>query len=209
MVQIIEEQPTFSQRLGRGLGGALHEAGTAIPEYFQKSQEEKERQEDIRKRKSAMKKYGEMLGIEEFEEFDPSIQKEIVGKQLQGKGKETEDKLAPFEGALETIQDMRNLTKKGTVGLMSGFQTWNPEVRKDREKYRTLGNSLISYASSIPIRNRQEFEELTGNLNNPDISIAGLQGTLDAMEAIIKRNMKQFGETSNKKERPPLESFVR
>ncbi len=66
------------------------------------------------------------------------------------------------------------------------------ETAKHRGEYQTLGNSLISYASNIPIRNRQEFEKLAGHIGDPNITDAEAEGILDGLERIINNSLSGY-----------------
>ena len=88
---------------------------------------------------------------------------------------------------------MRNLRKKGNLGRASGLAGFfGGETSRDRGSYQTLGNSLISYASNIPIRNRQEFEKLAGHIGDPNITDEESMGILDALERIIQGSLNQY-----------------
>ena len=120
-------------------------------------------------------------------------QKNTAAKESDKKREENRKGIAPLQGALETIAEMRKLKSRGNIGLFSrGKAIYSSDVRKDRTQYSQLGKSLIQMASAIPIRNQKEFETLAHDLYDPNISDAGMEGILDAMENIIKRNMKEF-----------------
>lgn len=130
-----------------------------------------------------------------------------------------EENMGPLEGALETVDQMIKLGKKGNLGLTTGLRKiFSKETRKDSAEYQRLGKSLISFASNIPIRNKQEFETLARDLYDPSINDASREGILNAMKKIIQNTMKGFVSPEEedslnanpmKKERPPLESFIR
>ena len=134
------------------------------------------------------------------------------------KGKKEED-LKQYEGALGVVDQMRNIREQGRLGRTSHLTQYLPfasSTRKDIGEYTTLGNSLISYASIIPIRNRQEFETLTGKLNDPHITDAEAEGVLDGIERIILSSLGESGSKSgtrskstSKKEKRPLGDFER
>lgn len=122
---------------------------------------------------------------------------DLSGKTAETKRKqstENKEKLAPFEGGLKTIADMRALGKKGNLGKTWTRGFFGGEEAKDRGQYEQLGKSLISLASNIPIRNQKEFETLAHNLYDPSVMDSEREGILDAMESIIKRNMAPFEE---------------
>jgi hypothetical protein len=158
----------------------------------------------------------------ELQEMSNFSKKEAKGEELAGKYRE---KIAPFQSGLQTIQRMRQLGKGGNLGRGSsvlGF--FSEQGNKDRGEYETLGKNLISLASTIPIRNRQEFETLAEHLYDPSLPDARREGILDAMERIIQQNMSAytsgvempqsqqmpgFINHGQKKERPPLTSFMK
>jgi len=121
------------------------------------------------------------------------LMQEMQGRQqAQAKQQQTQ---APLQNALKTIARQRELLKSGSVGQMLGFgsrktgSTFSKEGRKDRAEYERLGKSLIQFASSIPIRNKAEFETLAKGLYDTDVPIPELEGSLDAIERIVKQNL--------------------
>ena len=116
---------------------------------------------------------------------------------------ERKEKLENFQGAIDSVTKMRDLRKKNNLGFGSSVTGLiNPEVRKDRGEYETLGNSLISYASNIPIRNKLEFEKLAGRISDPSITDSEAEGILDALESIITNSIKSY---TNPKDIKPLD----
>jgi hypothetical protein len=146
------------------------------------------------------------------QKYDFESQK--MGDKLAGKSQE---KIAPFQAALETVSEMRKIRKKNNLGRGSSIMGFfGGETAKDRGAYQTLGNSLISMASTIPIRNKTEFETLTGKINDPDITDAEAEGVLASLERIIKQNMQQYmtedqpqGSQGAQPQKKPLTSFLR
>lgn len=234
MVQIIEENrrpqrqhsPSAADRLKNALAYGIGVAG----ETYVKEHERKENEQKREKRRSAASEYLDMdlpegLGDEDLREI---LKSGLIGKresELQREkyefesGKDIREKTAPFKNALSVIDKMRQLRKKGNLGILSSVQgLWNPETLKDKGEYETLGNSLIQFASSIPIRNKQEFEKLAGHLGDPNITDARAEGILNAMEELIQGNLNQYqmGEEEesvrsnvNTSKKPPLTSFIR
>lgn len=155
-------------------------------------------------------------------------------RRQEGKKAKTKylENLAPFESALETLDQMEKLGKKGNLGIGTKVRgVYSPETRKHAAEYERLGKSLIQYSTNIPIRNRQEFETLAHDLYDPSINDASREGILSAMRRIIVNSMRQFeapeerggretemgevtvptqaGASRTSKERPPLTSFIR
>lgn len=142
-------------------------------------------------------------------------------KALQKEQKKTAEDIKSFQGALSIVEEMKNIRKKGNLGFnivgpaSTRAKIFRGETAKDVGRYETLGKSLISYATSIPIRNRIEFEVLAEKLYDPNISDEEAYGILDGMKQIISNSLNSIqGEQTltqeqPKKERPPLTSFVR
>lgn len=116
---------------------------------------------------------------------------------------EKKEKTSKLDTALKSVKTMKNIRKKGNLGIFSKAKgILSSQVRKDRGKYVTLGNSLLSFASSIPVRNRLEFETLTGKINDPNITDAEALGVLESLEDIIKGSMNSYENDENLVENP-------
>lgn len=234
MIQIIPERKkkSLSQQFAQAFGSIGQNLPDMLGEY-QKHQQMQNQSEAAKK-----------LGLDP--DLNPELQKMIMQYQLMGgledkksenqlnllsqqqqfkqdeaardlKGKR-EEKLAPFQGALDTINEMKSIGKRGNLGWGSGIKSYfDGETAKDYGKYEQLGKSLISFASTIPIRNKSEFETLAHKLYDPSIQDAEREGILDALADIIKRNMNIYSEQNQKegfeslntKNKPPLQSFER
>ena len=149
--------------------------------------------------------------------YDPKQRQQIVASKLKGEGakgeREREESLHDYEAAADTVNRMREIRKKGNLGRGSSvFGYFGGETAKHRGEYQTLGNSLIQIASTIPIRNREEFKKLAGSIGDPDITDAEAEGILNGLEKIINDSVEKFGGTEKgqvKEKRPPLGSFKR
>ncbi len=122
------------------------------------------------------------------------------------------EKLKSTESALTTVHQMRKLRSKGNLGRGSDYRKFfGGEPAKDYGEYEQLGKSLISHATTIPIRNRLEFETLAEKLYDPSINDAEAEGTLNAMEKILTDALRDqetgLVETEIKDQRKPLDSF--
>lgn len=152
---------------------------------------------------------GEDLSDEEMGMFTPEEQLAIakhnqVREQQERKlNTDREGKIAPLETALETVDEMRKLRKKGNLGRGSGIiGLAGGETARDRGKYEQLGKSLIQYATNIPIRNQLEFETLAERLYDASITDAEAEGVLDAMENIIKNSLRGVQGIENQTKQP-------
>lgn len=140
-------------------------------------------------------------------------QREMEAEKLRGNQQE---KIAPLQAGLETIQKMRDIGSQNNLGRGSAFfGLAGGQTAQDRAMYSQLGKSLISLASNIPIRNQKEFETLAHDLYDPSLPDSAREGILQAMEAIIMGNMQQFqndqsmNNNTQSNNRPPLSSFMR
>jgi hypothetical protein len=234
MVQVIQSNRQKPVSVAQQLVGGALEGGMSALEKFQgmKRQEQTMQQEN-----EAAKRMGiDLSGIQDpkmRQEFVSSLlqgkqneqqnmfksqenekqfnrESKFKADQLAGKQQqENQEKVIPFQNALESVNKMKQLRSKGNLGRGSaaiGF--FGGEIAKDRGEYQTLGNSLIQFASSIPIRNKEEFEQLAGRLSDPSITDDESEGILSALERIIQGSLSgvsgQNGKISNKQNRPPL-----
>ncbi len=233
MVQIIAANPkprrrTFGEQLSEGIEKAIPMAQKYYDEYQDQKLDQAARESE---NKSLMENYGiNVSGL------SPEMRKNVVAEELKGRNKlnlleaqnvaksqnitpqqeKNQQELKRLTGALGVIDEMEEIGKGGNLGLGTTFQqAISPKAREDAGKYETLGKSLISYASSIPIRNRAEFDVLAEKLYDPSISDSGRKGILDGMRKIIQNSIDAFGIEeedeipSKNKKRPPLSSFMR
>jgi len=126
-----------------------------------------------------------------------SIQKEIVKWQASP----DQNKMQPLLTGLDIVSRQRDLLKKGNLGPKVAFtgtgrkagSTFSKEGIKDRAEYQRLGKSLISLATTIPIRNRLEFETLSQGLYDPNAKQEEIEGALEGMQRIIQNNLGATG----------------
>ena len=228
----------FSDALGVALEGgsnmlsqqqqaeALRSAGIdpRLPPEMQKLFYQNQLAGNLEKQKGQQGFDNDLALQRERNSFQSNLQKEKLDSQRQMeadklKGNQQE-KIAPLEAGLETIQKMRQISQGNNLGRGSaalGF--FGGQTAQDRAMYSQLGKSLISLASNIPIRNQKEFETLAHDLYDPSLPDDAREGILQAMEAIIMGNMQQFenGQSMNnnpakssvKNNRPPISSFMR
>ena len=218
-----------AERMGR-LQSALNPYGGFGQKAFQNrmqveqqmyQEKETKKQESLQKKKSPILSkalQGQELSPEEQELFTPEEQFSIakhnqLRQQQENKINDARNqKIAPLESALDTVNEMREIRKKGNLGRGSSIIGFSGgETARDRGKYEQLGKSLIQYATNIPIRNKLEFETLAERLYDASITDAEAEGVLDAMESIIQKSLKGVEgsersssekRASNKSERP-------
>ena len=122
-----------------------------------------------------------------------TMQQKQQEKQQQNQLK-TQEKTAPIMQGLKTVERMREIGKKGRLGVGSGLMgLGGGKTAQDRGEYEQLGKSLISLSTNIPIRNKSEFETLAKKLYNPSLTSGEREGTLKAMERILQGSLAQYG----------------
>jgi len=95
-----------------------------------------------------------------------------------------------IKAGIQTVKEMRDIGKKGNLGVGTGIRkVFSGEAAKDAGTYEQLGKSLIQLSTTIPIRNKLEFETLAEKLYDPSIRDAEREGILDAMENILNRSL--------------------
>ena len=218
------EEDFLSQLMG---GGRQQPAGKEVEDF--EETEETPRQGGFDPSRWSDKQINQLRAIKSKSPKAQTVsnlaQQEYDRRQETKKAKtKYQENVAPLEGALETLGRMEKIGKKGNLGIGTSVRgVLSPNARREAAEYERLGKSLISYASNIPIRNRQEFETLAHDLYDPSISDASREGILSAMKRIIQSSMSQYeqpGEEEggmearqprqpSKQERPPLTSFLK
>lgn len=174
MVEIIEEnvQPSFADKLFRGLGQAAQGAAVGIPMAFgQKMQTEKENE--------ALKKMGiDLSGI-----ADPETRKIL----LQGFTKKKQEDTNVKNQAIRSIGDMREIIKKGHTGL-NIFNMITSEGRADRAALDTAALNLERLAADMVGKgtlSQQRFKYLKERLPSGFKTDAENEAILDEWEKIL------------------------
>ncbi len=213
MVEVLESNPSFSQQLGRELG----QAGGNIASQFVDTMN---RRKQMRQENEASKRFGaDLTGIN-----DPKLRQIIIQNQLKGQAANA-GKSESSHSALQIIKRMRDIGAKNNLGRGSGFAGFfGGETAKDIGEYQQLGKSLIQYATTIPIRNKLEFETLAEKIYDTSLTDSERAGVLDAMERIISGSLQEHGGSMTSmdmqrqagpqkrtipSDRPPLTSFYR
>lgn len=153
-------------------------------------------------KQNAFKNY---LGAKEFEKAQKTLEetqsankkkqeqrdRELdIKEKAQKKTNKELEKANAVKGGLQTVKEMRDIRKKGNLGVGSNItKMFGGETAKDFGTYEQLGKSLIQLSTNIPIRNRIEFETLAEKLYDPTILDKEAEGVLDAMENILNRSL--------------------
>ncbi len=213
MIDIIKEnrKPTFGQKLSEGIGRGI-EGAQRLADEMQAEKKQAARREQIKNLTGMELDDPDLQKIafqtqmdRELKEDEYSYKAKEAAEKLKG---ENEAKRTPLKGALSSIDEMMKIRRKGNLGL--GVGLWSSvgrgETARDKGSYETLGNSLISYATSIPIRNRVEFEKLAGHISDPSISDAEAEGILVKMKKIIQDSLGQYEDGAGEEEiaQPPM-----
>lgn len=155
---------------------------------------------------------------------DPKLRHEISSNKLkqgnlnQQSQQKQNEKIAPLKSALGRVKKMKEIGNKGNLGWGSSVTSlFSGDARKDMGAYETLGKSLISFISSIPIRNKSEFETLAHGIYDATISDAKREGILNELETIIQDSLNDKGDEDEfsgerenpKKNRPDISTFMR
>lgn len=151
---------------------------------------------------------GKKIGFEkELESHKHGLKSQETAAKLAG---EKNEKIAPYQNALKTIDRMEFLGAKGGMGRGSSWRAvLGGAQAKDFGEYQQLGKSLISFASTIPIRNEKEFDILSANLFDPTIPDSKRSGILKGMRKIINDAMNSEGIPTEQNSNPPENKPVR
>ncbi len=199
MVQVLEGLPTFGQSLVQQLANA----GSQIGQGLAQRRANRLDQELI---SSFNPEDDPLVQIQKFAKLSEGAQKQLSPlfnhlltsqeKQAEASAKTAKEEV-PLRGVLETIKRQRELLASGHLGpkLGAGGQapklahTLTKEGQKSRKEYSTLGKSYIGYASSVPIKNKAEFETLAEDLYDPALNESEIEGILDSMERIVRGHL--------------------
>jgi len=198
MVQILPEEVTPTQQIVRGLNTGL----SGLLNKFQTQQQQQKSGESL------SKVLGKPELASEFSQLPVQLQ-QVLAKSIldqeqritlqEEKAKEARIKAEePFENALDILNRQERLLKTGHIGSKIAFRgtgrklgsTWSKTGIKARAEYQRLGRSLIGMASTIPVRNRLEFETLAEKLDDPTLPIEELEGTVKAMKRFVSNRLK-------------------
>lgn len=196
MVQVLDPsmKQRFASQFAQSLGGNI---GQGLSEGFS----DKIQQRKLSKAQSQEDEALERMGLNLRGVTDPKTRQLLISEMLKSGASQqksqlqNQQKLAPYQAALGTINRMRQIGEGGNLGIGSKLAggIFGGERARDVGEYEQLGKSLISMASSIPIRNQKEFETLAHDLYDPTIRDEKRAGILDAMEKIISDSIEAQG----------------
>lgn len=203
MVQIIDNvrQPSTADRFANAFSNLGQQGGQEIVNYYQRQKEAAQRDKNEQLiseltgvdretlRGISPEHHGELLkqggqqGLERLRQkgaFDEARLKAEAPDEKQG------EKVRGLEGARERVAEMKRIRAKGNLGRLVGVKSFfGGESAKDKGSYETLGRSLINQASTIPVKNRQEFETLSHGLIDASVTDDEADGILTELERII------------------------
>lgn len=212
MIQVLQDRagPTRNERFNKGVSMGMKMLGDI------EGKQQEEQKFDKLKQLTGMDLSGLPPEMQQ-KAFESSMQRQLQSDKYGHESQKAAEKLrgetAPLEGAMDVLNRMKDLRKKGNLGIGASYSPFG-STRKEAGEYEQLGKSLISYATSIPIRNRLEFETLAEGLYDPNITDATAEGILNAMERILSNSLQsaggEMGQSNNSnQQRPPLTSFQR
>lgn len=131
----------------------------------------------------------------------PEAERKEVFNKLYEQNLKKQETQEGLKGALDVVNRQQEIINTGHVGPKTAIfgtarkrgSTSSSEGIKLRNEYSQLGKSLIQYATSIPIKNKPEFETLAEKLFNPNLKKEEAQGIIDAMKRIINNALKETG----------------
>ena len=114
--------------------------------------------------------------------------------KAQNAGKDIK-RIEAIKTGLQTVDKMEKIGKEGRLGFGSHARSFvlGGKTSRDVGEYEQLGKSLIQLSSSIPIRNRQEFETLSEKLFDATVRDKEREGILEAMKHILTRSLAEEG----------------
>ena len=158
-----------------------------------------------------------------------SINRELIKQQTA----QMKEKNAGYEDinranqSLSLINRGREILRTGHLGPKIGIggtgrkagSTLSAEGRRLRAEYAQIGKALVQAAAPLRITNRAEFLHYAEGLEDPDATWEQIEGSLDALERIVRSSVQQYSQPSEQspateesqqnKNKPPLSSFVR
>lgn len=197
-------EPTGVQELFSKLGQAYKEKqendtiGNILKEYHQNAQDANALR--VANEKLASSNISPSRRLAEIENLN-AIEKTITDrdKALNAQYKGVQNK-QNYRAAQNTLKRLKEIQATGHLGPYAsgpgktsrkGFGPLSKEANQLRAEYSRLAKSLISFATTIPIRNRVEFETLAEGIYDVDRTNEEIKGDLDAMERIIAEGIAE------------------
>ena len=143
------------------------------------------------------------------QEIDRRIDEADEKKRLKLK-----EKTDPLRLSLSTINEMRDIRASNNLGVSSGVRsTANPfgQTAADRQAWLTNARKLIGIANTpgLVIRNQKEFEAITGDLLNGNLSDAAGNSLLNQLERVVSEELELSLEGTGQTGQPQGEERIR
>jgi|GEM_PF-6594442 len=131
--------------------------------------------------------------------LDIGLQKEIVKQNVDKKSAVKNEKIALAKAALESVRRQKELLMGGHLGSKwagvgkTGAKWGSMFSRQgnlDRAEYARIGRGLITQATTLNIRNKDEFKAMREGLDDPRLSQEEIEGNILGMEKMITDRIK-------------------
>lgn len=203
---ILPEAPSFGTQLARGLGGGFGQGIASSADLAQKLSLQKAKSQDMAKLQASNQENEALKRLtgQDVSGLSGDLKREFFKnfmkpQQSSPEQQKAAQQAASFQQGLGTVAEMRGLVDDVSFG--SGFsQIYSPKTRAARQKFDTLGTSLIGlYGSTLPsgIRNKAEFNKYMTGIATSGQTKSTMNGSLDALEMLFKTGMERNQLMSN------------
>lgn len=135
------------------------------------------------------------------EGFNPDLPEYINKERAKTLAKASDEKKNAAVNSLDLLEQQKKLLKSGHIGpKVSALgtsrklgSTFSSEGQIARSEFKQLGKALIQAAAPLKITNRAEFQHYAQDIEDPTRTVEEIQGSLNAMERIIKNAMGERG----------------
>ena len=116
------------------------------------------------------------------------------------------DKQRSLQTSLNLLNRAKEIAKTGHLGPKIGIggtgRNWGSTIgatkeegRRLRSEYQQIGRALVQAAAPLKITNRAEFQHYAAGLEDPTRTLEEIQGSLDALERIIRSSSGEMPES--------------
>jgi hypothetical protein len=206
MLQIIDEMPKRPKFMDQLLGG-VQKAGQQLPGLLGNMAEDQKI---------------EQLTGQNVSGLSPEMKQLFFQNIMKGQG-QNQAKQGAYQKAQGLINRAKQISQTGHLGPKVGIlgtgrdfgSTFSSEGQKLRSEYKQIGKALVQAAAPLKITNRAEFQHYAEDLEDPTRNLEDIQGSLEALERIIRDSMQMeqldssVGSPVSQQKRPSLSSFMR